>query len=74
MEKILILAVNPGSTSTKFAVFEENRLLFEKTLRHTPMELEPYRKVTDQLRFRKDMIVKELTARNVYFTRIRAIV
>ncbi|HNR42391.1 MAG TPA: butyrate kinase [Bacteroidales bacterium] len=74
MEKILILAVNPGSTSTKFAVFEENRLLFEKTLRHTPMELEPYRKVTDQLRFRKDMIVKELTARNVDFTRIRAIV
>ncbi len=74
MEKRLILAVNPGSTSTKFAVFEEDNLLFEKTLRHTAPELAIFRKVTDQLRFRKDLIVKELTARNVDFSRIRAIV
>jgi butyrate kinase len=39
MEKRLILAINPGSTSTKFSLFEEENLIFEKTLRHTTEEL-----------------------------------
>ncbi len=74
MANRLILAVNPGSTSTKFAVFEEENLLFEKTLRHSAQELEPYKKITDQFHFRKDLIVKELTQRGVDFSRIVAIV
>jgi butyrate kinase len=74
MAKRLILAVNPGSTSTKFAVFEEENLLFEKTLRHSFKELEPYKRITDQFHFRKDLIVKELTMRGVDFSRIVAIV
>ena len=39
MAKRLILAINPGSTSTKFSLFEEENLVFEKTLRHTTEEL-----------------------------------
>jgi butyrate kinase len=74
MANRLILAVNPGSTSTKFAVFEEENLLFEKTLRHSVQELEPYLKITDQFHFRKDLIVKELTIRGIDFSRIVAIV
>lgn len=74
MANRLILAVNPGSTSTKFAVFEEENLLFEKTLRHSAQELEPFKKITDQFHFRKDLIVKELTVRGIDFSRIVAIV
>jgi len=60
MSKRLILAINPGSTSTKFAIFEEENLIFEKTLRHQASELEGFPKVTDQFHFRKDLIMKEL--------------
>lgn len=74
MANRLILAVNPGSTSTKFAVFEEENLLFEKTLRHSAQELEPFKKITDQFHFRKDLIVKELTVRGIDFSRILVIV
>ena len=35
-----ILIINPGSTSTKIGVFEDETLLFEETLRHTTEELQ----------------------------------
>jgi butyrate kinase len=60
MEKKLILAINPGSTSTKLAVFEEENLLFENTLRHSFEEIGKFEKMTDQLSFRKELIVKSL--------------
>lgn len=70
----LILAINPGSTSTKFSLFEEDRLIFENTLRHTAEELKGYEKITDQFHFRKDLIMRELSERKIEFERIRAIV
>lgn len=74
MEKRLILAINPGSTSTKFSLFEEGELLFENTLRHSAEELKGYDKITDQFHFRKDLIMQELACRKVEFKRIKAIV
>lgn len=73
-KKRLILAINPGSTSTKFALFEENKLLFEKTLRHSARELCSYVKITDQFHFRKNLILKELTERQADLSRIEAVV
>ncbi len=70
----LILAINPGSTSTKFSLFEEDRLVFENTLRHSAEELEDYEKITDQFHFRKDLIMVELSERNVDFRKIKAVV
>ena len=58
--KELILAINPGSTSTKIAVFKGHKQLFVTTLRHTSEELSIYSKVTDQFQFRKDVIIKAL--------------
>jgi butyrate kinase len=72
MIKRLILAINPGSTSTKFALFEEEKIVFEKTLRHSSEELSEFREIADQFHFRKDLIVKELKERNV--SRIAAII
>ena len=74
MVKRLILAINPGSTSTKFALFEEDEMIFEKTLRHTSEELSEYEKITDQFQFRKDLIMKELTKRETDLSRITAVV
>jgi butyrate kinase len=74
MAKRLILAINPGSTSTKFSLFEEEKLIFEKTLRHTTEDLSGYEKITDQFHFRKDLIMKELSGRKTDFAGIAAVV
>ncbi len=74
MLKRLILAINPGSTSTKFSLFEEEILVFEKTLRHSAEELEKFEKITDQFRFRKDLIMNELSERGIDIERIAAVV
>ena len=69
-----ILAINPGSTSTKIAVYEGNKNIFLKTIRHTPEELQCYRKITDQFSFRKDIILKELKAAGIDLNSIRVVV
>ncbi|HSA32851.1 MAG TPA: butyrate kinase [bacterium] len=69
-----ILAINPGSTSTKIAVFEENKEIFTKNLKHTVEELAPYKKIIDQYDFRRDVIVKELEAAKIPLSSITAVV
>jgi butyrate kinase len=74
MSERLILAINPGSTSTKFALFEEDEILFEKTLRHSPEDLAVFPRIADQFHYRKDLIMEEMTARNVSLNSISAVV
>ena len=74
MSKRLILAINPGSTSTKFALFEEDEILFEKTLRHLPEDLAGFSRIADQFHYRKDLIMEELTTRNISLNSISAVV
>ena len=50
------LIINPGSTSTKIGVFEDETLLFEETLRHTTEEIAQYASIADQKDFRKKII------------------
>lgn len=74
MGKRLILAINPGSTSTKFSLFEEENLVFENTLRHTSEELKEFRRIADQFHFRRNLIMEELVARNTDLQKITAVV
>lgn len=61
MSENLVLAVNPGSTSTKIAVFNmAGEKLFQKNLKHSAEELAPFSSITDQYEFRKEIILKEL--------------
>lgn len=74
MDRRYILTVNPGSTSTKFALFEEEELIFEKNLIHSSEIIAGYKKITDQFAFRRELIMKELVERNIDFSRIAAVV
>ena len=58
------LIINPGSTSTKIGVFEDETLLFEETLRHSTEEIAQYASIVDQKDFRKNIIVKLLEEKN----------
>ena len=51
------LIINPGSTSTKIGVFEDENLLFEETLRHSTEEIAQYASIFEQKDFRKNIIV-----------------
>ena len=55
-----ILAINPGSTSTKVALYEEERPLLELTLRHTTEEVSRFADVIDQLDWRRGLILSTL--------------
>jgi len=54
------LIINPGSTSTKIGVFEDETLLFEETLRHSTEEISQYASIVDQKDFRKEIITNLL--------------
>ena len=58
------LIINPGSTSTKIGVFEDETLLFEETLRHSTDEIARYATIVDQKDFRKDIITNLLKEKN----------
>jgi butyrate kinase len=53
-----VLAINPGSTSTKIAVFEGEAEAHAREIRHTPEQLAPFagRRITDQYQMRKEAI------------------
>lgn len=56
-----ILAVNPGSTSTKISVFEGEKEVWKLKLDHSTEELAPYEKIFDQYNFREMVILSELS-------------
>jgi len=60
MKKYKVFAVNPGSTSTKIALFEGDSCLFSKNVSHDAKELEKYENLSQQLPYRKNMILKLL--------------
>jgi butyrate kinase len=74
MSKKLILAINPGSTSTKFAVYDGTELVIEKTLRHDTSELEGFSKMTDQLSFRHSVIMEALATAGTDMSSVAAVV
>jgi len=51
-----ILIINPGSTSTKYAVFDGQNEIFAKTLRHNHQELDKFQTIGDQFDFRSKLI------------------
>ena len=60
-----ILVVNPGSTSTKIAVFQGEKALLQKTIRHSGEELAPFGAIMDQAPFRLRCV--EIIPRGAYF-------
>ena len=62
-----ILVINPGSTSTKFAVYDGETPLLLRSIRHKPEELAPYDTIMDQLDFRYNLVMDEIKLTNVDF-------
>ena len=55
-----ILVINPGSTSTKIGVYEDEQLLFDKTLRHSAEDIAQFNTIPAQKDWRRDLVMKAL--------------
>lgn len=74
MENKLILAINPGSTSTKIAVYNHTRSVFVKNIKHTSEELKAFSHVIKQFSFRKQIILRELKEANIPLEEIEIVI
>ena len=68
-----ILVINPGSTSTKIGVFENDTLLFDKTLRHPAEEIAKFATIPDQKSWRKELVEQALTENSFNMKKLTAI-
>lgn len=69
-----LLIINPGSTSTKIGVYDDEKELFEETLRHTNEEIKRYDTIFDQFEFRKELILNILKEKNFDIKTLNAVV
>lgn len=69
-----VLAINPGSTSTKIAVYDGDTKVFVKNIHHSNEELAPYEKIVDQFPLRKQAILKALAEEGVELSSLNVIV
>mgnify|MGYP000041801813 FL=1 len=69
-----LLIINPGSTSTKIGVYEDEKEVFVETLRHSSEEIAKYDSIFEQKGFRKEVIMNVLKDNNFDVTTLDAVV
>jgi butyrate kinase len=69
-----LLVINPGSTSTKIGIFNNERSVLEKTIRHDSEKINSYEKIIDQYAFRKDIILEALDHEGINVSKLSAVV
>ena len=72
MYKLLI--INPGSTSTKVAVFQDKEQVFKKNIKHSVEEIAKFDRISDQFSYRKETILNELKNEGIDLTGLSAVV
>jgi len=70
-----ILVINPGSTSTKAAIFnQEGKEIFKESISHSTEELSQFKSLLEQGPFRKKIILNTLKKKNIDSNSLRAII
>jgi butyrate kinase len=74
MKTYRLLAINPGSTSTKIALFENDTEIFSANVSHDATKLQKFREISDQFPYRKETILDELAKKNISLKGIDAFI
>jgi len=74
MQQYKILAINPGSTSTKIAVYTNEIIDFEQVIRHSIDELKPFTTIYDQYDYRLQLVEKALSDHHIIGNSLAAVV
>ncbi|HAW08628.1 MAG TPA: butyrate kinase, partial [Bacteroidetes bacterium] len=69
-----ILVINPGSTSTKIGVFNDDSPIFVETIRHSEQDLANYASISDQYDFRNQLILQTLQEHSILLEDLDAVV
>ena len=69
-----LLMINPGSTSTKIGVYEDEKEVLVETLRHSSEEISSFEGIFEQFNFRKEVILNVLKEKNFDINTLDAIV
>ena len=72
--KYRVLAINPGSTSTKISVFDDASPVFIETLRHDAAKIAEFEGIIEQYEFRKELVLNALCEHNISLESIEAVV
>ncbi len=72
--KYKVLAINPGSTSTKIGLFQGGACLFSKTVEHDAQILQTFETLSDQLPYRRDTILEQLREHDIDLSDVDAYV
>ncbi len=73
-KKYRVLAINPGSTSTKIALYEETHCLFEEVIRHSKEELSPFADIYAQYDYRRNLVEQALVRHGFSLDDLHAVV
>jgi butyrate kinase len=73
-KKYKVFAINPGSTSTKISLFEDNQNVFSANVSHDAARLKEFKDISDQFPYRKKTILNELSKNNITLKGIDAFV
>jgi len=68
------LILNPGSTSTKIAVFDANTMVFSKSIKHSQEELEKFACIIDQKQYRLKAIMDTCNEQGLKLAEINAVI
>jgi len=74
MSEYTVLVINPGSTSTKFALFRGDHDLITKSIDHPAEEIEGFERVIDQYNYRRDVIMNALKSEGFELDTLDAVV
>jgi butyrate kinase len=69
-----LLVINPGSTSTKIGVYEDEKQVLDETLRHSSEEISQYSNIYGQFEFRKNVILDVLKEKHINTNTLNAVV
>ncbi len=70
----MILVINPGSTSTKIAVYDRSEVVLQAAIRHAAEELAQYHTVSEQLSFRKHLVLEQLKTAGVDLASLQVVI
>lgn len=70
----MFLVINPGSTSTKVALYDDTKEIATESLSHSVAELEKFNGIMDQLEYRTEAVKRFLQAQNMVSAKLSAVV
>jgi len=72
-KKIRIVSINPGSTSTKVAVYDDEELVTQINITHTGEDLAPYKQIADEFEYRRNTVLKALEENGIPLASLDAV-